>query len=54
MYIFRQLDWQENGILINYKTLNHMQYANDIVLISENNQELEKNAKEIGKASGKN
>lgn len=38
---FRCLDWEEKGICIDGKYLSHLQFADDIVLISQDHQELQ-------------
>jgi hypothetical protein len=38
--IFRQLDWDNKGISINGERLNHLRFADDIVLISTNANEI--------------
>ena len=53
--IFKKLDWETKGLNINGEYLNHLRFADDIVLISSNAtelqemmQELENRSKEIG------
>ncbi|CAG9834021.1 unnamed protein product, partial [Diabrotica balteata] len=39
--IIKSTDWENRGICINGKYLNHLRYADDILLISSERQELE-------------
>ncbi len=48
---FKTLDWTEKGININGEHLSHLRFADDIVIISDNLNELEKMLQELDKAS---
>ena len=39
--IFRELDWERKGLNINGEYLNHLRFANDIILISETAEDLQ-------------
>lgn len=39
--IFKNVDWEEKGINVNGKRLNHLRFADDIILISDNNQDIQ-------------
>ena len=39
--IFRRLNWEDRGVKINGKRLNHLRFADDIVTISETAEETE-------------
>lgn len=39
--VFRNLDWENKGLKIDGENLNHLRFADDIVLFSENPIELE-------------
>ena len=43
--VFRRLEWQNKGITINGEKLNHLRFADDIVLISSNGIETPGNDK---------
>lgn len=45
--IFRKLDWDSKGIRINGEYLNHLRFADDLVLLSNNPLELQKNLNEL-------
>ncbi len=51
--VFRNLDWEKRGIKINGKWLNNLRFADDIVLISGNIQELRLMSEELCKESEK-
>ena len=38
--VFEKLDWQQNGIKIDGRMLNELRFADDIVLVSQDKQEL--------------
>ena len=40
-YIFRKIDWKDNGLNINGRKLTHLRFADDIILISHNTEELQ-------------
>jgi hypothetical protein len=45
--IFKQFDWEGKGVKINGEWLNHLRFADDVVLISESIEELQKMAEEF-------
>lgn len=45
--IFKELDWEGRGMKIDGKWLNHLRFADDIVLLSENKDEVEKMLHEL-------
>lgn len=49
--VFRRLDWEEKGININGSRLNHLRYADDIVLISHDPDEVSEMLQELADAS---
>jgi hypothetical protein len=49
--IFRRLDWQDGGITINGEHLTHLRFADDIVLISTNREEMQRRLQELSKAA---
>ena len=49
--IFRRLDWDRKGININSDHLSHLCFADDIVLITNNAEELEEMLNELNKES---
>lgn len=51
--VFKTLHWDNKGIKINGLYLNHLRFADDIVLISENLDELESMIQELKTASAK-
>mgnify|MGYP000844794401 CR=1 FL=1 len=51
--IFRQLDWEKKGIKIGGSYLSNSRFADDIVLLSENREELQTMATELEKESMK-
>ena len=51
--IFRKLEWDSKGININGERLNHLRFADDIVLISTNGEEIEEMLNQLNKESCK-
>jgi ribonuclease HII len=51
--IFRSLNWEENGIQINGEYLNHLRFADDIVIISESKEQLQVMLQELATESKK-
>ena len=49
--VFRKLDWSKKGIKINGEFLSHLRFADDIVIISSNPNELEEMLTELAEAS---
>ena len=49
--IFRKLDWDSYGIRVNGKNLNHLRFADDIVLIGESKEIVTRLLRELVKAS---
>ena len=49
--IFRELDWESYGIRVNGKNLNHLRFADDIVLIGESKEIVTTLLRELIKAS---
>jgi Reverse transcriptase (RNA-dependent DNA polymerase) len=45
--IFRNLNWDDKGININGRMLSHLRFADDVVLISQNAEELEQMLKDL-------
>lgn len=45
--IFRKLEWKDKGIMVNGKRLNHLRFADDIVLITDDLREMEEMANEL-------
>ncbi|KAI8422947.1 hypothetical protein MSG28_014050 [Choristoneura fumiferana] len=50
-YIFRKLDWENYGININGSRLNHLRFADDIVLLEEDPNKLEHLLKTLAEGS---
>ena len=51
--IFKKMSWEDKGISINGKKLNHLRFADDIVIISGEAAELEKMISELNSESNK-
>ncbi len=49
--VFRQLDWERRGIKINGEFLNHLRFADDVVLLTEKIEELKIMSEEIREKS---
>lgn len=45
--IFRNLNWEKQGIRIQGQYLSHLRFADDIVLVSENTEEIQKICSEL-------
>lgn len=50
---FRHLKWQNKGILINGKGLNHLRFANDVVLIAQHPEDLKEILTELNERLNK-
>jgi hypothetical protein len=51
--VFRKLNWDNTGMLINGENLNHLRFADDIVLICNNGQESECMLNQLNEQSSK-
>ena len=51
--IFRRLNWEDRGVKINEKRLNHLRFADDIMTISETAEETEVMLTELNTESKK-
>ena len=51
--VFRRLSWDNKGMMINGERLNHLRFADDIVLISNSCEELQEMLNEINSESKK-
>lgn len=51
--IFKRLQWQDKGILINGKRLNNLRFADDVVIIAENPTDLQQMLRELNVKAGK-
>lgn len=49
-FALRSLQWETNGININGKYINHLRFADDIILIAKNQEQLQKMMLELEKA----
>ncbi|CAH2254525.1 jg25688 [Pararge aegeria aegeria] len=49
-YIIRKLDWKNQGLYIQGKYLNHLRFADDVVLLSETSNELQNMIESLHKA----
>ena len=49
--MFRQLDWENAGIVVNGERLNHLRFADDIVLISSSGTEMEQMLNQLSNTS---
>ncbi|GBP60652.1 hypothetical protein EVAR_88380_1 [Eumeta japonica] len=52
--VFRNLEWKRNGLNFNGENLNHLSFANDIVVFSENPDNLEDMFQQLSDESSKN
>lgn len=52
-YIFQQLDWKKKGVYINGQYLNHLRFADDIVIIAETAKDLEEMMRSLDDESSK-
>lgn len=53
--VFRSLDWSEKGVVVDGKCLNHLRFADDIVLFSKDSEQLQAMLNELdeaGKSTG--
>ncbi len=50
--IFRSMDWQTQGININGEHLSHLRFADDVVVIAETMEKLERMLEDLAKESG--
>ena len=51
--MFKELDWEERGININGERLNHLRFADDIVVIGHSPKDLEVMINELQEKSNK-
>ena len=51
--IFRSLNWEDSGISINGKTLSNLRFADDIAVIANDIEELQRNLQELSVESSK-
>lgn len=51
--IFRQLDWEKNGITINGEKLSHLRFADDIIIFSQTKEDLEGMINDLDRESRK-
>ena len=49
--VFRQLDWENAGIVVNGERLNHLRFADDIVFISSSGTEMEQMLNQLSNRS---
>ena len=49
--IFRELDWEKYGIIVNGTSINNLRFADDIILIARSINELKKMGEELFKKS---
>ena len=49
--VFRQLDWENTGIVVNGERLNHLRFADDIVLISSSGTKMEQMLNQLSNTS---
>ena len=49
--MFRELNWQNKGILINGERLSHLRFADDITLIARDQDELQNMIEELNEKS---
>lgn len=47
------MDWSNKGIMINGRRLNHLCYANDIVIITDNPEDLKTMLEKLAQQSSK-
>ena len=50
-HVFRQLDWEHVGVVVNGERINHLRFADDIVLISSNAAEMEQMLNQLNNKS---
>ena len=51
--VFRRLNWDNKGMMINGEMLNHLRFADDIVLIGNSCEEAEEMLNEVNMESNK-
>ena len=51
--VFRKTNWDKYGLVIDGKKLNNLRFADDVILISESSEEIQKMTEELRKASQK-
>jgi len=49
--IFRRVEWSEDGVNVSGRKLNHLRFADDIVLISNNTNDLQARLQELNNSS---
>ena len=49
--IFENLNWEDKGININGRSLTHLRFADDIIVLSSNQQQLQELMADLNRAS---